>query len=296
MGLYGRAVHYFKPDRALAAVLLVLIGVSVCVGLLEAWPLAVLIDTVLTREPKGGWMHDALLSILPADKLGQVVGLVLIGMGLQLVGYVAWMARMMLNAHLNTRGTARVRFDLFAKLQELGPGYHRSRPLGDAIYRLTTDVSGPWGIMDLVIGTAAAAVTLAVMTAILLSRNVPLTLAAFSIAPLMIASNWFFARRIHRRTLESKERDTELTSFIQQAVAAVGLAQAFRREPHELGRFQGRVGRSVRALIRLNCRSSSTRSPATRSSPSAAPSSSATAGTSSGATSSAGRARRRRAG
>ena len=106
--------------------------------------------------------------------------------------------------------------------------------------------------MDLVIGTAVAAVTLSVMTAILLSRSVPLTLAAFSVAPFMVASNWFFARRIHQRTLESKQVDTDLTSFIQQAVATVGLAQAFRREPHEFGRFQGWVGRSIRALLRLN--------------------------------------------
>jgi subfamily B ATP-binding cassette protein MsbA len=106
--------------------------------------------------------------------------------------------------------------------------------------------------MDLVIGTAVSAVTLSVMTAVLLSRSVPLTLAAFSVAPLMIASNWFFARRIHRRTLESKQVDTDLVSFTQQAVATIGLSQAFRREPHEFGRYQGWVNRSIGALMRLN--------------------------------------------
>ena len=252
MGLYGRAISYFRSDSALIAVLVVLIGVSVCVGLLETWPLAILIDSVLTREPEGDWMHAVFLSFLPEDKRGQVVGLVLIGMSLQIVGYTAWMARMMISYRLNYRGTARVRYDLFVKLQSLGLSYHRSRPQGDAIYRLTTDVSGPWGIMDLVIGTAVAAVTLSVMTAVLLSRSVPLTLAAFSVAPLMIASNWFFARRIHRRTLESKQVDTDLVSFTQQAVATIGLSQAFRREPYEFGRYRGWVNRSIGALMRLN--------------------------------------------
>ncbi|MFO0575700.1 MAG: hypothetical protein U1A78_17020 [Polyangia bacterium] len=64
------------------------------------------------------------------------------------------------------------------------------------IYRLSVDVLGPWGIMDISIGTAVAAVTLVVMTAVLLSRSVPLTLAAFTVAPFMIVSNWIFARRI----------------------------------------------------------------------------------------------------
>jgi ATP-binding cassette, subfamily B, bacterial len=252
MGVYRRAMSYFVPDWAWIAVVILLIAVSVGVGLLEAWPVAVLIDSVLTQDPKGGWLHDLFLSILPDDKVGQIIGLVLIGMCLQILGYLAWMARMMINYHLNYRGTARVRYDLFGKLQQLGMTYHKSRPQGDAIYRLIIDVFGPWGIMDIVIGTAVAAVTLAVMTVIMLSLSVNLTLAAFTVAPLMIWSNWRFGLGIHQRTLDSKQVDTELTSYIQQAVATMSLAQAFRREPDEFGRFQGWVQRSIRALLRLN--------------------------------------------
>ena len=181
-----------------------------------------------------------------------MLGLVLMGMGLHIIGYLAWFGRMMINYHLNYRGTTRVRYDLFTKLQHLGLTYHRSRPQGDAIYRLTTDAFGPWGIMDTVIGTTVAAVTLTVMTAILLSRNVSLTLAAFTVAPFMIWSNWRFGVRIHERALASKQIDADLTSFIQQAMVRVPLAQTYRREPYEFRRFRGAVGRSVRALLRLN--------------------------------------------
>jgi ATP-binding cassette subfamily B protein len=251
-GVHRRAMAYFTPDWPWIALLVVLIGISVGVGLLEAWPFAVLVDSVLTKEPKGDWIHGLFLALVPEGKVGQVVGLVVIGMGLQLVGYLVWMARMMINYHLNYRGTTRVRYDLFRKLQQLGLTYHRSRPQGDAIYRLTTDAFGPWGIMDTVIGTAVAAVTLTVMTAILLSRDVSLTLAAFTVAPFMIWSNWRFGLRIHERALESKQIDTDLTSVIQQAMARIPLAQAFRREPHEFRRFRGAVRRSVGALLRLN--------------------------------------------
>src|SRR3954468_15444598 len=252
MGVYRRAIAYFLPDRARIAVLVCLIGVSVAVGLAEAWPVAILIDSVLTQTPKGDRIHELFLSVLPDDKTGQIIGLVLIGMGLQIVGYLAWMARMMINFHLNYRGTARVRYDLFSKLQQLGMTYHKSRPQGDAIFRLIIDVFGPWGIMDIVIGTSVAAVTLAVMTVIMLSLSINLTVAAFVVAPLMIWSNWRFGLRIHQRTLDSKQIDTDLTSYIQQAVATMSLAQAFRREPDEFGRFQGWVQRSIRALLRLN--------------------------------------------
>src|SRR5215203_6941159 len=250
--VYRRAMAYFTPDWAWICVLVLLIAVSVAVGLLEAWPLAVLIDSVLTSEPKGDWVHGLFLSVLPADKMGQVIGLVLIAMAAQIVGYLAWLGRMMINYHLNYRGTTRVRYDLFSKLQELGLTYHRSRAQGDAIYRLTTDAFGPWGIMDVVIGTGVAAVTLTVMTVILLSRSVPLTLAAFTVAPLMIWSNWRFGVRIHKRALESKQIDADLTAHIQQAMTRIPLAQAFRRENLEFRGFRVAVGRSVRALLRLN--------------------------------------------
>jgi ATP-binding cassette subfamily B protein len=172
MGVHRRAMSYFTPDWPWIAVLVVLIGLSVTVGLLEAWPLAVLVDSVLTDRPSGDWIHGLFLSVLPDTKIGQIVGLVVIGMGLQLVGYLVWMARTMINYHLEYRGTTRVRYDLFQKLQHLGMTYHKNQPQGDAIYRLSTDAFGPWGIMDVVIGTSVAAVTLTVMTAIMLSRNV----------------------------------------------------------------------------------------------------------------------------
>ncbi|MFO1124720.1 MAG: ABC transporter ATP-binding protein [Methylocystis sp.] len=250
--VYRRALTYFLPDWLRIAALVALIAVSVCVGLLEAWPLAVLVDSVLSSTPKGNWIHSYFLAVLPNDRPGRIAGLVAIGLALQLIGYTAWMGRMMINYYLNYRGTTRVRFDLFTKLQNLGLAYHRSRPQGDSIYRLTTDAFGPWGIVDVLIGTSVAAVTLTVMTVILLSRNVGLTLAAFTVAPLMIWSNWRFGVRIHSRALESKQIDADLTAHIQQAMTRIPLAQAFRREAFEFKRFSGAVGGSVDALLRLN--------------------------------------------
>ncbi|MGE5387549.1 MAG: ABC transporter ATP-binding protein [Hyphomicrobiales bacterium] len=250
--VYERSFAYFTTDWPWIATLVILIGVSVGVGLLESWPLAILVDTVLTKEPKGGWLHHYFLAVLPKDKPGQILGLVLIGLGLQVIGYTTWMARSMINYRLNYWGTTRVRADLFAKLQRLDLSWHHARPQGDSIYRLTTDAFGLWGIVDIMIGTSVAAVTLTVMTAILMARSPPLTFAAYSVAPLIVWSNWRFGLKIHQRALESKQIDADLTAHIQQAMVRVPLSQAFRREPSEFIRFEQAVSRSVRALLRLN--------------------------------------------
>jgi subfamily B ATP-binding cassette protein MsbA len=89
VAVYRRALTYFLPDRVRIAALVAMIAVSVSVGLLEAWPLAVLVDSVLSSEPKGNWIHSYFLAVLPKDKPGQIAGLVAIGLGLQLVGYTA---------------------------------------------------------------------------------------------------------------------------------------------------------------------------------------------------------------
>ena len=49
-----------------------------------------------------------------------------------------------------------------------------------------------------------------------------------------------------------KQIDADLTAHIQQAMARIPLAQAFRREAFEFRRFSGAVGRSVEALLSLN--------------------------------------------
>ena len=132
MGRYRRAMSYFAPDRLRMAGLVGLIGVSVCVSLLEAWPIAILVDTVLTDKPSADWVHQIFVSFLPDSKFGQIVGLVVLGAALQVTGYVTWTARMMISAQLKFRGTTRVRLDLFGKLQQLGPTYHKARAQGDA--------------------------------------------------------------------------------------------------------------------------------------------------------------------
>jgi ATP-binding cassette, subfamily B, bacterial len=251
MEFYSRVLSFFRPDWVRVVILVGLISLSVCVALLEAWPLAILIDTVLAEAPSADWVHSTFLHMLPESRPGQIVGLVVIGAALQIIGYTVWMGRMVISAQLKLRGTARVRLDLFAKLQRLGLTYHNGRPQGDGLFRLTTDVAGPWGIMELVIGTAVAAVTLVVMTAILLSRSQALTFAAFAVAPLVVASNWYFARRIHAHSLASKQADSDLTILTQQSLSTLDLAQAFRRESHEFGRYKGSVHTSNEAALGL---------------------------------------------
>src|SRR5437868_4457471 len=80
MRLYLRAMSYFRRDWRLLAVWGVLLGVSTIVGLLIAWPMAVLVDSVLSPHPPSDWVHKLFLAPLPSGTVGRIVGLAAIGL------------------------------------------------------------------------------------------------------------------------------------------------------------------------------------------------------------------------
>jgi ATP-binding cassette, subfamily B, bacterial len=247
-----RSISYFRRDLWLIVTLLVLIGASVALNLLNAWPMAILVDTVLSPTPQPNWMHRLFLAPFGEGRLNRIFGLALIAMLIRILSDTVIMLRKMLNYRIQYNGTLRVRTELYDKMQALSLGWHGSRSQGDAIYRLSYDSLGPWGVIDTLIGSTAASVTLTAMIWIMLSRHVLLTLFALSFTPLLLVANWYFEGRIRRRAFESKQTDAVMTSTMQQAIELIGLIQSFRREPTESRRFARAVDRSVAAAMRLH--------------------------------------------
>jgi ABC-type multidrug transport system fused ATPase/permease subunit len=252
MGVTLRALRYFKPDASLLLSLLTLIGLQTGLGLLGAWPMAILIDSVLTATPRTGGMHDVFLALLPKTQLGQVIGLAAIGLGMKFLGDVLTMGKTLLTARIHYNGLMRIRCDLYRKLQALTLSHHRSMPQGDAIYRLSNDTFGCQTILQTVIATGVAIVMLIVMTVILMMRSVPLTLLALSIAPFLAAANTYYGRRLKKESLACKDRDTEFTTTVQRSMSAIALMQAFGREADEFVRFKGSIANCIRAWFKLH--------------------------------------------
>jgi ABC-type multidrug transport system fused ATPase/permease subunit len=253
MRLYLRAVSYFRPDLPLVVLLLVIIFASSGLGLLAAWPMAILIDSVLTPSPNhDDFFHRLFLSPLPSGRLGQVIGLAATGLLLKLTQDVLAMFQAFVSNQINYNGLMRVRCDLYRKLQALNLAYHRANPQGDAIYRLSSDTFACQTILQTLIAAVVATVTLVTMGSVLMSRSVPLTLLALSVAPMLAAANVVFGRRLKQRSLECKEYDTRFTTAVQRSMANIGLVQAFGREDHEFTRFHGSVRETIAAWWRLN--------------------------------------------
>jgi ATP-binding cassette subfamily B protein len=205
---YLRAISYFRPDLMLILLLLALTGISIVVGLLQAWPLAIIIDCVLTTEThaRHNWINRLLLAPLPASKLGQIIGITLIGMLLKVAQDGLTWARNILNNRINNWGVMRLRDELYEKIA--------GRSDGDAMYRLINDAQGPQIILNVLLGAAISGVTFVLTAAVMLSRSVPLTLYALTVAPALVLINLKFDASIRTRTTTAKETESHMVSLL----------------------------------------------------------------------------------
>jgi ABC-type multidrug transport system fused ATPase/permease subunit len=247
-----RAIRYFRDDLHLIVLLLLLTACSTGLGLLQAWPLAVLVDSALGTPSIDSWMHRLFLAPLPDDPISRIVGLGIMALVLRFAHELIAMARRLLTPRIHYNGLLQVRGDLYRKLQGMHLDYHRSRPMSDSLFRLTTDTLGFQAVLTVMINLLVAAITLCVIAGLLMGRNAGLTLIALSIAPPLMWVNVIFGRRLSEKTRKSRESDSAFTTSVQRSMSAIVLTQAFGREEDEYHRFGRGARRCVRAWFGIH--------------------------------------------
>jgi ATP-binding cassette, subfamily B, bacterial len=248
----GRCLGYFSGDKPAIVVLFIAIALSMAAGILQAWPLAVLVDSVVAPNDPQDWLHHLFLAWLPKTPTGQIAGLAAIALVLRVLQEVFAAAQKLLQTRLSYTGVLQMRCDLYRKLQIMHLDFHRSRPLGDTIFRLTWETFGCQTVFNVLIGITFAAVRITVMLALLCSRNLTLTWLALLMVPPLIWANLVFSRKIKERNLESRETDTAFMSSVHRAMNVIGLTQAFGREEYEYNRFGSAARNCIRSWTRIH--------------------------------------------
>jgi subfamily B ATP-binding cassette protein MsbA len=253
MRLFLRAISYYRDDLPRIVLELLLIVLQTVVGLLQPFPLAILIGTVLATAHNANWVERVFYHFVGREnRLAQILVLAAAMLVLRLLQEVILMYQTLLRIRIGYSGLMRVRCDLFRKLQELSVGYHRSQPQGDAIYRLSYDTFGFQTILGIATGLLLNALTLVTMAWIMLSMNWRLGLLALSIMPLLYLVIHKYGRVLEEKSTHAHEVDTELTTAIQRSVSTISLVQAFGREAEEYARFHNTVRNSVNTWLKLH--------------------------------------------
>lgn len=244
---FKRVAAFYAPDAGRISAALLLMSVGVAANLLKPWPLAWIVDCVLGSKPLPAWVESFVRGANQAGRLGIFAGIILVlhaGQG----ALQALQNFTSIKAGLNA--LARVRNELFAKLQTLSLRFYHRSDQGDLVYRATWDTYGFQTLFQQgVIIFLNAFLSLAVMVAIMWRVNGRLTLAALMTFPLLLATMAFFGRKMRIRSLAAHQADSKVSSLTQQGIAAVALTQSSVRESEEHGRFTSQAEAARKARV-----------------------------------------------
>lgn len=168
---------------------------------------------------------------------------------------VMWGIRML--SRISLFGVGRqVEFDLkqriFEHLLILEPSYFASNTSGDLMNRATSDVDNirrllGFAVLSLINTVFAYALTLPAMLAI----DIPLTLMAIAVYPLMLITVQLFSGRLGTQQREVQERLSQLSELIQEDMSGMALIKIYAQEAQERLAFRQKNQNLLQANLKL---------------------------------------------
>lgn len=243
-----KLLRYARPHLGGLSLVGLTMLVEVGLQLLRPWPLKVLIDNVLGHHRLP---HPFTAVIGAGDKQGLLLAVVGAEVLIFALGTLAGMGYTFLSLREGQRMTYELAGDLFRHVQRLSLLFHSRRSVGDLISRVTGDT---WClntiVMDAILPSVQAVVTLVAMFVIMLQLQSLLTVLALGVIPPLVLVIRRLSRPIKQRTREQRDLEGEMFSTVERTLSAIPLVQAFTREDTEQLRFRRYADQTVGAYIR----------------------------------------------
>ncbi len=244
-----------REKPAIVIGLMFLLGASGA-ALLQPWPLKVVLDSVLGNIAPPPALasfikvvsEHTLLAGNPRIALLIMLCLALLVLQILVSGLNVLSTYMLVAVGL--RMVFKLRSALFDHVQKLSLSFHDATSVGDSLYRVTWDT---YCVQELfnsgIIPALTAAITLVGIAAIMISVDWVVTVVALLIGiPLVL-----LIRRIDRPmteySLRVHERESDISTRVQETLTSIRAVQAFGREEFEGTRFRQHATASMRANL-----------------------------------------------
>jgi subfamily B ATP-binding cassette protein MsbA len=148
------------------------------------------------------------------------------------------------------RAVAGLRRELFAKLLEMPPGFFADRRTGELTSRLTIDIGLVQAIMSNQLAEfARQGIALVGSVVILTVMQWRLMVTALGVVPIVIASGFFFGRRLRKLTTSVQDQVADATAVAEQAFSQIRVVQGFAQETHERERYNTRIAQVITTAL-----------------------------------------------
>jgi len=211
-----------------------------------------LASTVMPLLVRGGIDNGVERTALSAGARFEIMALVsVIGLAIVLADWaVNWQQAIVVGRN-GERLLYTLRVKIFAHLQRLGLDFYERELTGRIMTRMTTDVDALSSFFQTGLITMVNSVlTFFVVLALMLVINLRLGLILCTVLPVLIAATVVFRRNSSRAYTEARERVSVVNADLQENVAGLRVAQAYRREQVNSQRFAALSGSYRTARLR----------------------------------------------
>jgi ATP-binding cassette, subfamily B, bacterial MsbA len=145
-----------------------------------------------------------------------------------------------------------IREEVFRHLQSMSMGFFAQRRVGELVSRMSSDVTAMRGVLTNNITTLLQQVTIMIGSVIVMvALNGRLTLFILALVPVIIAIAAAFGVLFQRISTEIQDEIAGSTTIVDEVLQNVREVKSFAREPYEIERYEGAIGRAFRATLRL---------------------------------------------
>jgi len=249
---------YMKGEWRLIALGFFLLLAASGTALLQPWPLKMILDGVVGDAPPHPWIA-AMASTVEGwtGRPNDPMVLLLLLCGCLLLIHAINGALKVFHTYVLVSAGLRMKFrlrcDVFHHLQRLSMAFHKTAPAGDSLYRVTSDTDSVHVAFNHgIVPAVGAMITLLGIACIMLMRDPMVAVAAILMGLPLVLLISAFDRLMTERAQRVNDRESEVTSGVQETLDGITAVQAFCREDFENARFRRRAGDSLRADLKLN--------------------------------------------
>jgi len=220
--LIARLLKYLLKYKRRFTITVVAVVVVSLTGLLPPYLLKVAIDNYIKNSDLAGLTFIAII----------LVGVYLVNWvsNYQRTYQMSWMGQNMVNE---------LRKQLFSHLQELSFSFYDRSEAGEIISRVTNDTDTLSQIfVQGVVTVISDVLTLIGIVAIMLWLSIHLTLAAFSVMPLVILLMFVFQSRLRKAYRATRKKIAAVTSRFEESISGIREIQSFTREQDTMKGFR----------------------------------------------------------
>lgn len=213
-----------------------LLGVTL-MQLMAPWPLKLIFDYILLQKslPPSLTFLDPFIQSWPLALLGSLAASIAVIAAMN--GALSY-AQSFVTSKIGHRLVFTIRQHLFAHVQRLSLSFHSQTRSGELLTKLAGDTQTlKNAFTDIPLAVSGHILTFIGMFVVMFALNWELSLIILATMPILVTALFILNRNILATTRDQRERDSHMTSRLNEWLSSISVVQTFGRERVEQDRF-----------------------------------------------------------